>query len=66
MRFFPNKFGTLRLPEEGGYGQDLRGKWLLRAPFSNSRQISPNDVVEHQDGTITVSGFLINGNWWGC
>lgn len=62
MRIFPNKFGALRLPE-GSYGQDLRGRWWLRPPSGNARSVEQRDVRLHPDGTITVSGFVLCGQW---
>jgi hypothetical protein len=61
-RYYPNKFGVLRLPE-GGYGVDLCGRWWFRPRFSNTLGIPSKDVREHGDGTITVSGHLIQGQW---
>ena len=61
-RVYPNKYGRLRLPT-GSYGRDLRGRWWLRPLHSDSAALRDADVFEHQDGTITVSGHLINGQW---
>lgn len=63
-RVYPNKYGLLRLPAEGGHGQDLRGRWWLRLPGQNARTLSSAEVTLNANGTITVSGFLINGDWW--
>ena len=63
-RVWPNKFGLLRLPERG-YGRDLGGRWWLRPEAANARTVHPHDVLEHRDGTITVSGYLHNGEWRG-
>lgn len=63
MRVFTNKFGALRLPEEGGYGQDIRGRWWLRAPGQDAFPLDPRDVIPTGEETITVSGYLICGEW---
>lgn len=63
MRVFTDKFGTLRLPEGGGYGRDLRGRWWLRLPGQDARVVPARDVVELPNDTITVSGFLTAGAW---
>lgn len=62
MRVYPNKFGALRLPE-GAYGQDMRGRWFFRQPGQDAVSLQPRDVLEHFDGTITVSGYLDAGEW---
>lgn len=61
-RIYPNKFGFLRLPELG-YGRDLHKRWWLRPVASDAQTVCATDVLEHRDGTITVSGYLINGEW---
>jgi hypothetical protein len=76
QRIFPDKYGHLRLPE-GGYGRDLRGRWFCRPPRCNTGSLQKHDVIEHADGTITVTpsilitqhplpqwhGFLERGVW---
>lgn len=59
LRVFPNRLGQLRLPE-GGYGQDLSGKWFVRPPNCDMGDLDGHVVVEHSDGTITV-GESIDG-----
>ena len=61
-RVWPNKFGILRLPE-GGYGCDLRSRWWIRPVGGNSLVLSQVDVHEHENDTITVSGFIDRGLW---
>jgi len=70
----------------GDYGKDERGHWMARPPCGmggvlteapDSGDLSLHEVVEHEDGTITVSpsilitqpplpewhGFLERGVW---
>lgn len=61
-RVFPNKFGTLKLPE-GGFGCDLRSRWWIRPEGGNAVTVAACDVTEHPDETITVSGFINQGSW---
>ena len=74
-RVYPNEKGDLFLGE-GDYGKDKRGMWLARAPGTHTGDLSRHTVVEHEDGTITVSpsiliksydcewhGYLEKGMW---
>lgn len=61
-RVFPNKFGKLLL-SDGSYGEDMRGVWWMRPPNADARKLAPADVVRGHDHTITVSGYLLDGNW---
>lgn len=63
MRVFPNMFGDLRLPAEGGYGQDQKGHWWMRYPGQNAVKLPHRDVIPGSGDTITVSGFIIAGAW---
>ena len=63
--------------EPGDYMKLADGNWLVRPPgCSNSGSLTNHSVVEHEDGTITVSpsilhhddksewhGFLEKGVW---
>ena len=61
VRFFPHKFGGLALPE-GGYGQDLRGRWWCRPPGESLRwPLDGRIVIEHPDGSVTVRGTVNGG-----
>lgn len=63
MRVFPNKFGDLRL-QEGSYGKDMKGRWWYRGLVNKSTVgLRSEDVREHEDGTITLSGYLLHGVW---
>ncbi len=59
--------GYLRLAE-GDYGQESNGTWSVRPPGKHAGGIPKHNVVEHEDGTITVSpSILLNdgrGNAW--
>ncbi len=65
--------------EPGAYGQDKDGHWHCCTPNGLAGNLSNHTVVEHPDGTITVSpsilvwnnterwhGFLENGVWREC
>jgi len=75
-----NEQGQLSLAE-GDYGKDAEGKWFVRPPGHHAGGIPHHDVVEHEDGTITVSpsilfegvhdeqgwhGYLERGVWRTC
>lgn len=72
QRIFPNKYGFLRLPE-GGYGQDMSGRWWVRPPGANAMIIEPHFVLVHTDQSISISdtvrvdgqfcGSLKRGTW---
>ena len=70
MRIFPNEQGHLIL-KPGDYGKDNNGLWWVRPPKGGAGVLD-HEVVEHEDGTITVSpsilgpeyhGFLERGVW---
>lgn len=54
--------------EVGEYGKAPDGKWYCRAPqhdgfYAGMGRLGLHDVVEHDDGTITVSpSILITGH----
>lgn len=61
-RKYADSDGELWL-DEGEYGQDQRGAWMARPPGNHLGDLSNHDVVEHDDGTITVSpSILISGS----
>ena len=56
--------------ENGGeYGKDAQGIWWMRPPQSDDFRsgmgnLSAHTVVEHEDGTITVSpSILVTGHY---
>lgn len=71
-RVYPNAEGNL-IFAPGDYGKDNDGLWWCRPPRGGSGVLSDHEVVEHEDGTITVSpsilmpdvwhGYLEHGNW---
>lgn len=74
-RVYVNTEGRLFL-KEGQYGQDKYGTWYARPPDHHTGNLSNHEVLENQDGTITVSpsilindgrkewhGYLRNGIW---
>jgi len=60
-RKYPNKEGQLLLAE-GEYGKDNTGTWYARPPSSHIGSLSQHTVVEHEDGTITVSPSILVSN----
>ena len=67
-RVYPDAQGHLSL-REGDYGRDERGVWIVRPPGRNAGSIPLHEVVEHGDGTITVSPSIlltdVDGQWHG-
>ena len=61
IRRYPNKFGDLRLPD-GGYGQDMLGRWWCRPPGANTLDLRYHMVREHADGCVTVMPVINSGN----
>ena len=57
----------------GSYGRvlvDGEWEWRCRTPSGYGGRLSQHDVVEHEDGTITVSPSILveyppEGNWHG-
>ena len=57
-RVCPREDGSLWLAE-GDYGRDRSGRWQAR-PFGQSMgDLSNHEVIEHEDGTITVSPSIL-------
>lgn len=72
IRVWPNEVTNVRAFPEGGYGKAADGRWMVRPPGCNLGDLDGHEVVEHEDGTITVSpsiagegfhGHLIRGEW---
>lgn len=64
-RVHPNEKGHLFLPP-ASYGKDSDGVWNIRAPKGGGGILDGHTVVEHDDGTITVSPSLnYPGVWHG-
>lgn len=75
-RVYPDDEGNLYL-SDGDYGFNPKSeRWQVRPPGFNAGSIPHHSVVEHDDGTITVSpsivlvdgedrwhGFLERGVW---
>lgn len=47
------------LPKNGEYGKDINGDWFGMTPDGHLANLSAHDVVEHEDGTITVSPSIL-------
>lgn len=69
-RIYPDEDGHMYFAE-GDYGRHPNGTWYARPPGSHAGNLSSHEVVEHEDGTITVSpsilmawhGYLERGVW---
>ena len=47
---------------EGDYGKDINGVWYARPPGMHTGCLSRHEVIEHDDGTITVTpSILVSG-----
>lgn len=57
-RIYLNEKGELLFPPES-YGKDSEGIWFVRPPDAHTGSIPKHDVVEHEDGTITVSPSIV-------
>ena len=67
--------GYLRL-KPGDYGRDRGGEWRARPPTAKypglgdehplSGSLAGHEVVEHEDGTITVSPSILISYPWGA
>ena len=78
-RVYPDERGILGFAP-GDYGKDARGIWMCRCPDPDIHvgSLEAHTVVEHEDGTITVSpsiliteskqwhGYLERGEWREC
>ncbi len=61
LRTYPDEDGHLFLPE-GTYGKDPDGIWYIRFQGENADltgNLTKHDVIEHDDGTITVSPSIL-------
>ena len=74
-RIFPNALGHLIFPKALCYGRDHDGIWWFRHPDGHSGMLTDHEVIEHENGTITVlpsivmgsvHGFLEKGVWRDC
>ncbi len=57
-RVYVNVHGMLWLAD-GDYGRDARGRWYARPPGQHMGTLDGHDVIEHEDGTITVSPSIL-------
>ncbi len=58
IRKYTDENGRLYLAE-GEYGQNEDGVWMARPPGGHLGNLSNHDVVEHEDGSITVSPSIL-------
>lgn len=57
-RIYPDESGHLQF-SEGDYGQQPNGDWMARPPGCHLGSLKAHTVVEHEDGTITVSPSIL-------
>jgi hypothetical protein len=58
-RVYPKDDGVLYL-QEGDYGLDTRDNyWYGRPPGHHAGSFKQHEIVEHDDGTITVSPSIL-------
>lgn len=64
QRIYPNEDGQLLFTEPGQYGL-YEGRWLTSVPIRSKTNdlivgnLSKHDVIEYEDGTITVSPSIL-------
>lgn len=47
----------------GDYGQSLDGHWWIRPPRGSMGVLDNHEIIEHEDGTISVSpSILLEGS----
>ena len=51
--------------KEGDYFRDEDGMWAVRPPKSDIGFLDGHTVIEHEDGTITISPSIVTPNWHG-
>ncbi len=52
------RLGVTEMPK-GGYGKDSAGTWCVVTPNGRYGSVAKHTVVEHDDGTITVSPSIL-------
>lgn len=57
-RVYPREDGNLYLAE-GDYGLHPLSGWQVRPPTCHAGGIPQHEVIEHSDGTITVSPSIV-------
>lgn len=57
------------IPDVGQYGRDCNGDWFGCPQEMFHANLSKHNVIEHEDGTITVSPSILitgfDGQWHG-
>ncbi len=65
VRVYPNKNGLMVFPPDlVCFGKDLEGRWWFKHPGTSGAMITKHNVVEHEDGTITVSPSILTTKHW--
>lgn len=60
-RVYKDRDGNLIL-NRGDYGQDADGRWLACLPNGLLGNLGGHDVIEHEDGTISVSPSILTSD----
>lgn len=55
----------LNMEQPGDYGKTQDGRWIIRPPRGEAYILEDHEVIEHKDGTITVSPSINTGQWHG-
>ena len=62
-RAYPDESGEMPL-QPGEYGR-LAENWWVRPPRGGISAVPADRVIEHEDGTINIAGFLRLPHWEG-
>jgi hypothetical protein len=60
-RIYPGEDGKLNLPSNS-YGKE-EGIWYIRPPRCHVGSLRKHSIVEHEDGTITVSPSILQHDY---
>jgi len=68
QRIYPDADGHFVLTAPGQYGRTVDGHWLTSLPVDGelmAGNLDSHEVVEHEDGTITVSPSILTTDYRG-
>lgn len=61
-RVYPSEDGNVYF-SEGTYGKGKDGIWYLQIPGCHVSSLKKHSVIEHEDGTITVSPSILHRDY---